>query len=143
MDLLNLVHHAPVTVSPEDTVSHAIEISMPARVGAVAVMEADRLVGIFTERDVMLKVVHRGLDARTTVIKSVMTPNPLTVTPNQTPQEVLQLMLARHIRHMPIVRPSGELVGLLSIRNVLQFMVEHLNQDLQHIADYAGITHRP
>ena len=140
MDLLDLVHSPPVAVSPEDSVMTAIDCSLPARVGAVAVVKANRLVGIFTERDVMLKVVHKGLDARKTTVGAVMTPNPQTASRDMSPRDALRLMLNKHIRHLPVVEDSGELVGMLSIRNVLQFMVEHLDQDLRFIEDYVGIA---
>jgi len=104
------------------------------------VVENHRLVGIFTERDVMLKVVYRGLDARKTPVGSVMTANPHTAMRDMSPRDALRLMLNRHIRHLPIVDETGTLVGMLSIRNVLQFMVEHLDQDLRFIEDYVGIA---
>ena len=136
MDLLKIAHVPPVQVSPDDTVMHAIDVSAPERVGAVAVVEGGRLVGVFTERDVMLKVVHGRLDPDRTRIGDVMTSPVVTVTPETPPRDVLQLMLERHIRHMPVSRDGVAVEGMLSIRNVLQFLVEDLQEDLNHVTAY-------
>jgi CBS domain-containing protein len=136
MNLLNIAHVPPVQVSPDDTVMAAIEASLPARVGAVAVMEKGRLVGIFTERDVMLKVVRQRLDPESTQIRSVMTSPVMTVHPDTSVGEVLRLMLDKHIRHLPVSVDGKAVQGMLSIRNVLEFMVEDLQANLHYMEAY-------
>jgi CBS domain-containing protein len=136
MNLLSIAHVPPVVVSPDQSVMDAIEISLPQRVGAVVVMERGRLVGIFTERDVMLKVVHQRMDPDKTLVGDVMTRPVMTVKPDTSVGEVLQMMLERHIRHLPVSEDGIQVDGMLSIRNVLQHMVEELQTDLHHMRAY-------
>jgi CBS domain-containing protein len=136
MNLLTIAHVPPVIVSPDQSVMDAIDASLPQRVGAVAVMERGRLVGIFTERDVMLKVVRQRMDPDRTLVGDVMTRPVITVKPDTSVGEVLKLMLSRHIRHLPLSEDGMQVDGMLSIRNVLQHMVEELQTDLHHMQAY-------
>ncbi len=138
MNLLKIAHVPTIQVSPQDTVIHAVEMSLPAKVGAVAVTEGGRLVGIFTERDLMYKVVHMRRDPESTLIRDVMTSPVITVPPEMAVEEVLQLMIDRHIRHLPISTNGAKSEGMLSIRNVLQFMVRDLKDDVLHMANFIG-----
>jgi CBS domain-containing protein len=138
MDLLSIAHVPPICVSPDATVIQAIEASLPARVGAVAVVDGEALVGIFTERDVMLKVVLKGLDAQSTRVGDVMTAPVIHISPRTPPREVLSLMLDRHIRHLPISEDGTKVAGMLSIRNILQFLVNDLTEDLHHMQSFIG-----
>jgi CBS domain-containing protein len=146
MNLLSIAHVPPVIVSPNQSVMEAIEVSLPQRVGAVAVVEKGRLVGIFTERDVMLKVVRQRMDPDHTLVGDVMTRPVTTVKADTSVGEVLGMMLSRHIRHLPISEDGTEVEGMLSIRNVLQHMVEELQSDLHHMQAYVAgdsVTGRP
>lgn len=139
MNLLS-ISHTPLVISPEATVMDAVEASLAARVGAVAVIKDDQLVGIFTERDMMYKVVAQRLDPDTTPIRKVMTSPVLTVPPEKRPDEVLELMLEKHIRHLPISTDGKKVEGMLSIRNILQYLVQHLRQDLNYMEAYVTDT---
>jgi len=136
MNLLSIAHVPPVIVSPHQSVMEAIEASLPQRVGAVAVVDKGCLVGIFTERDVMAKVVRQRMDPDRTLVGDVMTSPVTTVKPDVSIGEVLQLMLNRHIRHLPVSEDGAQVSGMLSIRNVLQHMVEELQTDLHHMQAY-------
>jgi CBS domain-containing protein len=138
MNLLDIAHVPPVCVAPDATVLEAIKASLPTRVGAVAVVEGDRLVGIFTERDVMLKVVHERRDAETTRVRDVMTAPVIHIAPDQSPREVLSLMLDKHIRHLPISKDGVSVMGMISIRNILQYLVNDLTENLHHMQAFIG-----
>lgn len=138
MNLLKIARVPPICVSAQQSVMEAIEASLPARVGAVAVTEGERLVGIFTERDVMLKVVHQRLDPDTTPIGDVMTAPVIQIAPDLPPREVLALMLDKHIRHLPISEDGITVAGMLSIRNILQHLVNDLTEDLHHMQAFIG-----
>ena len=138
MNLLKIAHVPAICVSPEATVLEAIEASLPARVGAVAVVEGEALIGIFTERDVMLKVVHGRRDAERTLVRDVMTSPVIRIGSTMPPREVLALMLDKHIRHLPISEDGVRVDGMLSIRNILQFLVNDLTEDLQHMQALLG-----
>ncbi len=138
MNLLTIAHIPVVQVSPFDSVMTAVEVSLPARVGAVAVMDESRLAGIFTERDLMYKVVGERRDTESTLIHEVMT-SPVTTIQSHLPiDEVLQMMLEKHIRHLPISEDGAQVDGMLSIRNVLQHMVFDLKEDLQSAINFIG-----
>ena len=136
MNLLSIAHVPPVIVSPHQSVMEAIEASLPQRVGAVAVVDKGRLVGIFTERDVMAKVVRQRMDPDRTPVGDVMTRPVTTVKPDVSIAEVLKIMVTRHIRHLPVSEDGTRVDGMLSIRNVLQHMVDELQTDLQHMQAY-------
>lgn len=127
-----------VVVSPDDTIMHAIEATLPPEIGAVAVVEDGRMVGIFTERDVMLKVVHQRRDPDTTRVGDLMTKNVVTVRPDTPPREVLRTMLQKKVRHLPISEDGQVVTGMLSIQDLLFYIVEELSTDLQHLEAFLG-----
>ena len=109
--------------SPETFVSNAAKLMAKKRVGAVLVVEDDRLVGIFTERDIAFRVVARGLDARTTRLADVMTPAPDTVDPDKPFGHALLRMQQRGFRHLPVVK-EGKIVGIVSARSAMDPALE-------------------
>jgi CBS domain-containing protein len=138
MNCLSIAQVPPIIVPPDATVLDAIDASLPSRVGAVAVVESGSLVGIFTERDVMLKVVHERRDPATTLVGAVMTSPVITILPVANDEDVLRLMTERHIRHLPISEDGKTVLGILSIRNVLEYLLDERNRDLRHLAAYVN-----
>jgi CBS domain-containing protein len=113
-----LMHETFVTVAPEDTVGEAAQKMVDAGRGAAAVSDFGRLVGILTDRDVMKSVAARTHSSEERV-RSWMTPDPITVPPETTPEEAAKIMLDHGFRHLPIV--DGERpIGIISIRAVLR-----------------------
>lgn len=138
MKLISIVRAPLIVVSPQDTVSHAIEATIEARVGAVAVVENGVMAGIFTERDVMLKIVHQQRNPATTLVGEVMT-SPVISVPNSTsPKEALKLMLEKHIRHLPICADGKTVEAVISIRDLLEYMVQELSNDIRHMEAFIG-----
>ena len=136
MGLLKIAHVPPAAVETTATVLEAVQVMAEEGVGAVAVVENGQLRGIFTERDVMLRVVLRERRPRETRVGDVMT-TPAETTSRDTPaEEALSFMLEHHIRHLPIVDDSGKLLGMLSIRNLLEHMVEDLQHELHSLDQY-------
>ncbi len=138
MNLLSIAYKPPIQVAPEDTVMDAVEASLPAKVGAVAVVQKGNLIGIFTERDLMYKVVHNRMNPDKTLVHEVMTTPVITIPPFMPIEEVLQMMLDKHIRHLPVSEDGKKAEGMLSIRNVLQFMVNDLQENLRHMENFIG-----
>ena len=103
---------------PETTVSKAAKLMANKNVGAVMVVEKERLVGIFTERDAVFRVIARGLDAQTTRLADVMTTAPQTVDPDKTFGYALLMMHENGFRHVPVIE-NGKPVGIVSGRNAL------------------------
>jgi CBS domain-containing protein len=104
----------PLTLTPSATVQHACKCMRDRRVGAVLVTEGDdRLVGIFTGRDAVSRVLAQGKDAAATRLAEVMTPRPDTMPPGKTAIEALRLLHDGGYRHLPVVE-NGKVIGIVS-----------------------------
>ena len=136
MSLLKIAHKPPATVSSTATVLEAVQAMAEEGVGAVAVVDDGALKGIFTERDVMLRVVLRSRDTQQVRVGEVMTAPVETTTDDAPADEVLNFMVERHIRHLPIVDAAGKVKGMLSIRNLLENLVESLRNELHSLDQY-------
>ena len=107
-----------LTAQPQTAVAKAAQRMAARNVGAVLVVEDGRLVGIFTERDVVFRVVAAGLDARTTRLEEVATRDPVTIGPDQSFGHALVLMRRNGFRHLPVLE-DGKPVGIVSARSAL------------------------
>jgi CBS domain-containing protein len=136
MALLKAADVPATTVAKNTTVIDAVAAMEKNRVGAVAVVEQGLLKGIFTERDVMLRVVLAKRDPQTTTMSEVMTTPVQTVPSSTSANEALAIMLDKHIRHLPITDKDGRILGMLSIRNLLQRRVEDLSHELEAVDAY-------
>jgi CBS domain-containing protein len=105
-----------VTVEPSTSVAAAVTIMGIQRVGAVLVMESARLEGIFTERDLVRALSH-DVGAASQLVGPWMTPNPVTVGPEASVEQALEIMLGGHFRHLPVME-GDILVGIVSIRDL-------------------------
>ena len=127
MSLLQWCDEGPATVSLLATVEDAIQMMAEKAVGAVAVIDEHGVVaGMFTERDVLTKFALSGRDPKTTPVRELMSPIVEMATQETTPSEALAVMLERHYRHMPIVDDHGKVLGICSIRNILEARVDDL-----------------
>jgi CBS domain-containing protein len=113
---------------PETLVSKAAKLMADKNVGAVMVVEDERLVGIFTERDIVFRVVAQGLDARTTRLADVMTPAPDTVDPDKSFGYALLIMHERGFRHLPVIEDS-KIVGIVSSRSAMDPELEEFSSE--------------
>ena len=136
MKVIKIAQVPPPTVTVEATVLEAVWSMQNARTGATAVLEGEQLVGIFSERDVMLRVVAAQRDAAATKVQQVMTSPVKSVTEEQDAGDALELMVSNHVRHLPILDDQGGLTGLISIRNLLQHHVEELADQLNSLESY-------
>ncbi|SRR5713101_4737273 len=119
-----------LTAPPETTVSKAAKLMEKKNVGAVMVVEKERLAGIFTERDAVFRVIARGLDARTTRLADVMTTAPKTVDPDKTFGYALLMMHENGFRHVPVIE-NGKPVGIVSARYALDPEMEEFVSEVQ------------
>lgn len=136
MDLLKIASVPPATVSPESTVIEAVRLMSERRVGAVAVTNGDKLAGIFTERDLMIRVVLENKDPKTTPVGDVMTAKPVAALSDVAMGEALATMSEHHFRHLPVVDEENRVLGLLSIRDVLYNRVDKLSQELDSVVAF-------
>lgn len=107
-----------LTAAPDTSVSKAARLMADRKVGAVLVVDQQNLVGIFTERDVVFRVIAQGLDPQTTLLADVMTREPETIDPDKSFGYALLLMSEKRFRHLPVVE-NDALVGIVSSRNAL------------------------
>jgi CBS domain-containing protein len=107
-----------LTASPNENVSGASRMMADKNAGAVMVIEDDRLIGIFTERDVVFRVVAQGLDPRVTPLADVMTTSPKTLGPGTSYGHAMLLMHENCFRHIPVVE-NGRAIGIVSSRNAM------------------------
>jgi len=124
-----------VTVSPEETVQVAIARMLEENIGSVAGCEGPRLVGIFTERDV-LRAAGEGSGFLELTVGTMMTPRPLTISPDDDLLDAARLMGERRIRHLPVTQ-GDFLLGMIGIRDVLGRLVEEIAQQDTRARDTA------
>jgi CBS domain-containing protein len=109
-----------VSLGPHASVREAAGVMTRAHCGSVLIMEPpEALLGIVTERDLMTRVLAKGLDPETTSVRDIMTPNPLCVPPDTPISDAVVIMLERGFRHLPIVGPGSRILGVFSIRDAL------------------------
>ena len=136
MGLLRIARTPLVTVNRLTTVMEAVRTMDRESIGAVAVVDGNVLAGIFSERDLMLRVVLEKIDPERTQVQDVMTSPVATIPRDSTADDALKLMLERHIRHLPIIDRDGKLAGMISIRNILHDKVEDLTVQLDSLEAY-------
>lgn len=130
-----MVREKFVAVAPEQTVSQAARLMATQNVGAVMVVESDQLIGIFTERDVVFRVVALGHDPKEVRLRTVMTANPKTLGPTQSYGHALVLMQENGFRHVPVV-DEGRPVGVISSRNAMDPELEEFVADQRRREHY-------
>ena len=139
MKLLQLCDETPATATPDMSVAEAIQTMLDRRVGAVAIVDPEfKVVGIFSERDVLRKVALSGKDPHKVKVAEVMTMAVEMATNETTSIEALNAMLESHFRHLPIVDKNGRLLGVLSIRNILDAKINELAQQLESLEQYVS-----
>ncbi len=137
MGLLHLCDENPAVVRPDTSAAGAIQLMLEHRVGAVTVVDEQRVVaGIFTERDVLRKLVLSGRDPAQTPVSELMTVPVILATADTSPGEAFSIMMERHFRHLPVVDDRGRVVAMLSIRNLLQWRVDELTDRLDTMEQY-------
>ena len=136
MGLLRITRTPLVTVSAEATVMDAVRTMHEERIGAVAVVADNRPTGMFSERDLMNRVVLERLDPDKTRVGDVMTSPVVTIPRAATADDALKVMLEKHIRHLPVINTDGQLAGMISIRSLLHEKVEELTDQLDSLEAY-------
>jgi CBS domain-containing protein len=132
-DILDVKGRDVWSISPNASVFEALKRMADKDVGALAVLEADKLVGILSERDYARKIILQSKASRETLVKEIMTANVVSVHPAQTVQECMELMTNKHIRHLPVVDNDGHLLGMISIGDVVKDIIY---QQRKKIRDY-------
>lgn len=122
--------------SPDTSVAEAVRKMARHNIGSILVLSSAReLVGIFTERDLLQRVVAPGLDLSSTLLGDVMTKDVIVVNANTSRDAVLELMDTKHIRHVP-VSDGVQLLGVISLRDVLRFENAEKDFEIEQLKQY-------
>ena len=134
-DLIKRKGNTVYSVSPESTVLEALQLMAQKNVGAVLVMENDKMLGIFTERDYARKVILKGRTSRDTNVTEIMNDDVLCVKPERTVDECMAIMSGKRIRHLPVL-DGNRLAGLISIGDVVKAVIEEKEDIIQELEKY-------
>ncbi|MGB4583131.1 MAG: CBS domain-containing protein [Rhodoferax sp.] len=124
-----------ITTAPDTPVSQAARLMAAKDTGAVLVVEGDQLIGIFTERDVVFRVIAPGLSPKETLLREVMTSHPKTLDPTQSYGHALVIMQENGFRHVPVVE-NGHAIGIISSRNAMDPDLEEFVADQRRREHY-------
>jgi len=127
-------------IEPGSTVRNAARTMAEKNIGAVAVVHSGRLAGIFSERDIMSRVVAKGLDPDSTLVEVVMSRDLVVADPSENVDQALQKMYSIRARHLPVIQ-NGKLVGMVSIRDLLEFDDAHQREKASFLGEL--VTYSP
>jgi len=125
------------SVGPNTLVTECVRTMAAEKIGALIVMDGERLIGIFTERDALNKVLAAGLDPRSTKVSEVMTKDPTSAPPTMTIGSAMQLITNRRFRHLPIVQ-DGKVLSVISSGDLTHWLVKDQLGEVKEIVDLAA-----
>ncbi len=125
------------SVGPDTPVTVCVRTMTAENIGALVVMDGERLLGIFTERDALNKVLAAGLDPVNTKVSAVMTKDPYCIPPTTTVGEAMQLVTQRRFRHLPIVE-NGKVLAVISSGDLTHWLVKDQIGEVQELVDLAA-----
>ena len=131
-------HHAVIhSVDPDISVTECVGQMNEQQIGAMLVMKEGRLLGIFTERDAITRVLGAGLDPSHTKVSAVMSNNPICITPSTTLDEAMAIVSNQRIRHLPVAQNS-QVLGMVSAGDLTHWLVEDRAGEVRELVDIAG-----
>jgi len=125
------------SVGPDTPVTECVRLMTSGKIGALIVMDGERLIGIFTERDALNKVLAGGLDPGNTKVSEVMTKDPYCIRPTTTVGDAMKLITKRRFRHLPIV-DNGKVLAIVSSGDLTHWLVQDQMGEVQELVDLAG-----
>ena len=125
------------SVGPDTPVTECVRLMAASKIGALIVLDGERLIGIFTERDALNKVLARGLDPGNTKVSEVMTKDPYYIPPTTTVDDAMKLITKRRFRHLPIV-DNGKVLAVVSSGDLTHWLVRDHIGEVQELVDLAA-----
>ncbi len=125
------------SVGPDTPVTECVRLMTAGKIGALIVMDGERLIGIFTERDALNKVLAGGLDPGNTKVSEVMTRDPYCISPTTTVGDAMKLITKRRFRHLPIV-DNGKVLAVVSSGDLTHWLVQDQMGEVQELVDLAA-----
>jgi CBS domain-containing protein len=133
--LLNDKTDSVYCISVDSMVDAAVSEMNRQRVGSILVLEAKRVVGIFTERDVLTRIVATGRDPKTTPVREVMTADFLSIGEATSVEDAMQMMTDKRVRHLPVLR-GDQLLGMVSIGDVTRWLLKVNEMEAENLRRY-------
>ncbi len=133
--LLDEKGHDIQSIHPDDSVFDAIQKLAAANIGSLIVIEDDRPVGIFTERDYARNVILKGKSSPTTKVRDIMTTRVIFVQPEQTVEHCMAIMTDKHIRHLPVLRDE-KLIGMISIGDLVKSIIADQKYTIEQLEQF-------
>jgi CBS domain-containing protein len=134
-DVLRAKGNAVCAAKPDETVYHALTVMAEKNIGALIILEGERVVGIFSERDYARQVVLKGKASKDTPLRDVMTSRVVFVRPEHTLEECMALMTDKRIRHLPVLK-EAQLAGILSIGDVVKAVISEKEFLISQLENY-------
>ena len=135
-DILDAKGHDVLRIDGSATVLDAVKAMVEGNVGALVVTEGGHLAGIVTERDYMRRVTLEGRDERTTPVREIMSAPFVYVAPEVTIDECMTIMTERRFRHLPVLEDESELVGIVSIGDVVKFQSQEQGVQIKFLTEF-------
>jgi len=127
--------NALYSVTSDQSVLEALKLMAEKNIGAVMVVDEDKLTGIFSERDYARKIILQDRHSNDTPVSDVMTPNVITIGPDQRLEECMVIMSDRHIRHLPVME-ADKLIGIISINDVVAAIIRDQKTRIASLESY-------
>jgi CBS domain-containing protein len=135
-ELLNKKGDDVWSVNPDTPVYQALELMSEKNCGTVLVLEKEKLVGILSERDYARKVTLKGKSSKDTPVKEIMSSEVVCIRPTQTINDCMELMTDKRVRHLPVMEGEGNLVGLISIGDVVKEVISEQKFIINQLESY-------
>ena len=124
------------SVSPKATVYDALGIMASKEIGALLVMDSGKLAGLLSERDYARKIILRGRSSKETRVEEIMNSPAITVPPDCSVNEAMRIMTEHRIRHLPVIDKAGELLGMVSIGDLVKWIITSQEETIEHLHSY-------
>jgi len=124
------------TIAPDATVYEALELMARKKIGALIVLGADGTVGLFSERDYARKVILKGRSSKEATVSEVMTSPAETIPPDTSVREAMSMMTESRVRHLPVISENRELLGMVSIGDLVKWIITSQEQVIEQLHSY-------
>ena len=129
------------SVEPKISIFKALKIMSDKEIGALLVIEDEKLVGIFSERDYARKVILKGKSSKNTQVGELMTKKVFYIDPKKTINDCMAIMTDKHVRHLPVIE-NDKVIGMVTIGDVVNQIISEQEFTIQHLENYITGTHR-
>ena len=124
------------SIAPDATVYEALQLMANKGIGALLVMKDGKAVGVLSERDYARKVILKGRFSKDTQVSEIMSSPPITVSPDCSVEEAMRIMTESHFRHLPVVGADGAVVGMVSIGDLVKWIITSQEHTIEQLHSY-------